>query len=138
MIKKTLIYFILILFSTNVAAAELIMKCGDYTYKYIEDSAGDRVDYKHPKGTKNKYKEWCAEKRDNVISREGYSRIIKDHKATCLVGKMVYKYKGKTMTRSNSVSVSNFDTLIRTTELYHSNTGSKKNTKDFKCKKRKR
>ena len=55
MIKKTLIYFILILFSTNVAAAELIMKCGDYTYKYIEDSAGDRVDYKHPKGTKNKY-----------------------------------------------------------------------------------
>ena len=80
MIKKTLIYFILILFSTNVAAAELIMKCGEYTYKYIEDSAGDRVDYKHPKGTKNKYKEWCPEKRDMDISREGYSRIIKNHK----------------------------------------------------------
>ena len=103
MIKKTLIYFILILFSTNVAAAELIMKCGDYTYKYIEDSAGDRVDYKHPKGTKNKYKEWCPEKRDMDISREGYSRIIKNHKATCLVGKVVYKYcrgvKGQSLLR---------------------------------------
>ena len=138
MIKKTLIYFILILFSTNVAAAELIMKCGEYTYKYIEDSAGDRVDYKHRQGTKNKYIEWCSKKRDGDISLAGYSRIIKDHKATCLIGKVVYKYKGKTMTRSNSVSVSNFDTLTRTAEWYHSNTGSKKNTIDSKCKKRKR
>ena len=138
MIKKTLIYFILILFSTNVAAAELIMKCGEQTYKYIEDSAGDRVDYKHPKGTKNRYKEWCPEKRDGDISMEGFGLIIKDHKATCLFGKLVYKYKGKTMTRSNSISVMNFDTLTRTAEWYHSNTGSKKNTKDTKCKKRKR
>ena len=57
MIKKISIYLILIFFSTNVVAQDLIMKCGDYTYKYISDPSGDQVLYKHPKGTKNKYKE---------------------------------------------------------------------------------
>ena len=37
MIKKINIYFILIFFSTNVVAQDLIMKCGENTYKYISD-----------------------------------------------------------------------------------------------------
>ena len=32
---------------------ELFMKCGLSTYKYIKDPAGDKVFYKHKKGTKN-------------------------------------------------------------------------------------
>ena len=43
MIKKIFIYLVLILFSTNVVAQDLIMKCGEYTYKYISDPNGDKV-----------------------------------------------------------------------------------------------
>ena len=43
MIKKISIYFILIFFSTNVVAQDLIMKCGEHTYKYISDPNGDKV-----------------------------------------------------------------------------------------------
>ena len=61
MIKKIFIYSILVLFSTNVAAETLFMKCGESTYKYLTDPSGDKVFWKHPKGTKNKYQEWCQE-----------------------------------------------------------------------------
>ena len=82
MIKKISIYLILIFFSTNVVAQDLIMKCGEYTYKYISDPSGDKVLYKHPKGTKNKYKEWCKKEATKpALSREGWVRIIKDNKA---------------------------------------------------------
>ena len=37
MIKKTIIYLILTLFTTAVAADELFMKCGPTTFKYIND-----------------------------------------------------------------------------------------------------
>ena len=55
MIKKISIYFILIFFSTNVVAQDLIMKCGENTYKYISDPSGDKVMWKHPKGTKKSW-----------------------------------------------------------------------------------
>ena len=47
MIKKISIYLILIFFSTNVVAQDLIMKCGEFTYKYISDPSGDKVLFKH-------------------------------------------------------------------------------------------
>jgi len=137
MIKKTFIYLILTLFTTAVAAEELFMKCGKTTtYKYVQDPAGDKVFYKNSKGTKNKYKEWCADAPyANQIKREGWVRIIKDNKATCLTKKITYKDNTE---RSNGVSVSDFVNLTRHIEWYHTNTGSTKNVKDITCKKRKK
>ena len=136
MIKKISIYFILIFFSTNVVAQDLIMKCGEYTYKYISDPNGDKVLYKHPKGTKNKYKEWCAKEASKpALSVDGWVRIIKDNKATCMVKKVTYP---NNIERTNSLSVSDFAQLTRHTEWYHTKSGDKKNVRDFKCKKRKR
>jgi len=141
MIKKTIIYLILTLFTTAVAADELFMKCGVNTYKYIKDSAGDKVFWKSKKGTKNKYLEWCKDQQTDqfgLISKEGWVRIIKDNKATCMVKKATFKRDGKTTERTNSISVSDFVNLTRHIEWYHTNTGNKKNIKDFKCKKKKK
>ena len=141
MIKKTIIYLILTLFTTAVAADELFMKCGKDTYKYIQDATGDKVLWKHPKGTKNKYVEWCTDKVNKdwgMVSIEGHARIIKNNKATCLAKKVTYVRDGKTTERTNSLSVSDFVNLTRHIEWYHTNTGNKKNVKDIKCKKKKK
>ena len=141
MIKKTFIYLALTFFITATSAEELIMKCGKNTYKYIKDPTGDNVLWKHAKATSNKYIEWCTDKPNKklgLVSIEGLTRIIKDNKATCLVKKATYKKNGKKTERTNSVSVSDFVQLSRYTEWYHTNTGSKKNVKDFKCKKKKK
>ena len=139
MIKKTIIYLIITLFTTAVAADELFMKCGPSTYKYIKDPAGDKVLWKNKKGTKNKYKEWCTkELRKGDISVDGWVRIIKNEKASCIVKKVKYKHEGKIYERTNSLSVSDFANLTRHIEWYHTNTGNKKNVKDIKCKKKKK
>ena len=139
MIKKTIIYLMLSLFTTAVAADELFMKCGPHTYKYIKDPAGDKVFLKNRKYTKNKYVEWCGkELRKGDISRDGVVRIIKNEKATCIIKSVKYKYEGKVLERTNSLSVSDFVNLTRHIEWYHTNTGNKKNVKDIKCKKKKK
>ena len=136
MMKKIFIYSILVLFSTNVAAETLFMKCGESTYKYLTDPSGDKVFWKHPKGTKNKYQEWCQEGPvGKQISKEGWTRIIKDKKATCMVQKTVYPNNN---IRTNSISVNDYVNLTRHIEWYHSKTGEKKHVKDIKCKKRKK
>ena len=43
----------LTLFTTTVAAKELVMKCNENIYKYVEDPSGDKVFWKHKKKTKN-------------------------------------------------------------------------------------
>ena len=89
-----------------------------------------------PKFTKNKYKEWCKkEPTKPMLSREGWVRIIKDNKATCMVKKTVFP---NNIERTNSVSVSDFVQLTRHIEWYHTNSGDKKNVRDYKCKKRKK
>ena len=141
MIKKLIIYLVLTLFTTAVSAEELIMKCGKNTYKYLKNSSGDIVLYKNAKTTKNKYIEWCTNdiiKKWGMVSIDGWTRIIKNNKATCLVKKVTYINDGKTTERTNSVSVNDFVNLTRHAEWYHTNTGSKKNVKDFKCKKKKK
>ena len=72
MIKKTIIYLILTLFTTAVAADELFMKCGPTTFKYINDPAGDKVFWKNRNATKNKYEEWCS----NELRKEDITRHI--------------------------------------------------------------
>ena len=141
MIKKLIIYLVLTLFTTAVSAEELIMKCGKNTYKYLKNSSGDIVLYKNAKTTKNKYIEWCTNdiiKKWGMVSIDGWTRIIKNNKATCLVKKVTYINDGKTTERTNSVSVNDFVNLTRHAEWYHTNTGSKKHVKDFKCKKKKK
>ena len=142
MIKKLFVYLVLTLFTTAVSAEELIMRCGKNTYKYLKTGSADNVLYKNAKFTKNKYKQWCPDiipKTDKYgVSIEGVVKIIKNNKATCLVKKYKYKYQGKVLERTNSVSVNDFTNLTRHTEWYHTNTGSKKNVKDFKCKKKKK
>ena len=139
MIKKLIIYLVLTLFTTAVSAEELIMRCGKNTYKYLKTGSADNVLYKNAKFTKNKYKQWCSDIiPKNGVSIEGVVKIIKNNKATCLVKKYEYKYQGKVLERTNSVSVNDFINLTRHAEWYHTNTGSKKNVKDFKCKKKKK
>ena len=128
----------LTLFTTAVAAEELFMKCDSAIYKYVQDPAGDLVFLKHPHYTNNKFQEWCKEalpasaSKTGLISKEGWARIIKDKKATCIVKKLFFK---DNTVRSNVVSVYDFVKLTRHSEFYHTNTGSKKNVKDYICKK---
>ena len=137
MIKKLFIYLVLTLFTTAVSAEELIMRCGKNTYKYLKTGSTDNVLYKSSR-TKNKYEQWCSDTLPkNGISIEGVVKVIKNNKATCLVKKYKYKYQGKVLERTNSVSVNDFTNLTRHAEWYHTTTGSKKNVKDFKCKKKK-
>jgi len=138
MIRKLFIYLILSLFTTATTAEELIMKCGESTYKYIKDPSGDKVFWKSFKGTKNKYQEWCAKipaKNSRIISVEGWARIIKDYKATCMVKKILHN---DNTASTNSISVSDFVKLTRHTEWYHPDTGNVKQVRDFNCKKKKK
>lgn len=123
----------LTLFTTAVAAEEIVMKCDEYTYKYTQDPAGDKVFWKHKKWTKNKYEEWCIEFPAGAISSEGWVRIIKDNKATCLFKKMTFSNPTEVVT--NSVSVTDFVNFTRHIEMYAASRGSKKDVYDFTCKK---
>lgn len=140
MTKKIFIYLFLILFTTSISAEEIIMRCGKNTYKYIKGETADNILWKNSYWTKNKYEQWCSDKikQKNTESREGIVLIVKDKKGTCMVKKHKYKYEGKIMTRSNSVSVNDFAKLTRYSEWYHSNTGNTKNTKKYNCKKKKK
>ena len=129
----------LTLFTTAVAAEELVMNCDEYIYKYIQDPAGDKIIWKHKKWTKNKYEEWCSEAptksdiENGMLSSEGWTRIIKDNKATCLIKKSTWSNPTEVMT--NSVSVNDFVNFTRYVEYYVTSTGSKKNVLDITCKK---
>ena len=70
-----------------------------------------------------------------ALSKEGWVRIIKDNKATCMIKKVTYP---NNIERTNSLSVSDFAQLTRHIEWYHTKSGDKKNVRDFKCKKRKK
>ena len=121
----------LTLFTTAVAAEELFMMCHGFTYKYVQNPAGDKFFMKN-KSTNNKYVEWCTEAPQGAqIAKEGWVRIVKDNKATCISKKITYPNSKMT----NTVSVSDFINLTRHVEWYQIKTGSKKNVKDVTCKK---
>jgi hypothetical protein len=136
MIKQIFIYLTLVLFTTCVAAEDFIMKCGDNTYKYIKDPTGDQVFVKHP-WSNNEYVEFCTKEiiADDIISIEGWVRIIKDKKATCILKKLSFRDNSE---MTNNISIIDFMNLTRHHEFYHTKTGSKKNVNDYVCKKRKK
>jgi len=139
MIKKIFTYLMLTLFTTAVAAEELVMKCNQTIYKYVEDPTGDKVFYKNKKMTKNKYQEFCAEAPTDgdieigMLTKEGLTRIIKDNKSTCLTKKITSSNPTEVLT--NLVSVTDFVKFTRHVEYYANSTGSKKNVFDITCKK---
>jgi len=138
MIKKIFTYLMLTLFTTAVAAEELVMMCDKTIFKYVQDPAGDKVFWKDEKWTKNKYEEWCTEAptksdiENGMLESEGWTRIIKDNKATCLFKKITWSNPTEVMT--NSVSVTDFVNFTRHVEYYVTSTGSKKNVYDITCK----
>ena len=140
MIKKIFTCLILTLFTTTALAEELFMQCEVFYYKYVQDPSGDKVFWRHPIDTENKYEEWCAqvptktENKIGMLSKEGWARIIKDNRATCLTKKINYHNTADVVT--NSVSVSDFVKLTRHIEWYSTSTGSKKNIRDLTCEKR--
>ena len=123
----------LTLFTTAVAAEELFMKCDSAIYKYVQDPAGDKVFYKNKN---NKYKEWCTEAPQGAqIAKEGFVRIIKDNRATCISKKITYP---NNIEVTNSLSVNDYVNLTRYREWYHTRSGSKKNVYEVNCKKRRK
>ncbi|MDB9711163.1 hypothetical protein OAA61_04085 [Candidatus Pelagibacter ubique] len=129
----------LTLFTTTVAAKELVMRCNENIYKYVEDPSGDKVFWKHKKKTKNKYEEWCTEAptdrdiKNGMLAKEGWTRIIKNNKSTCLVKKITWS--NPTDVWSNLASVTDFVKIARHVEYYANSKGSKKNILDIACKK---
>jgi hypothetical protein len=139
MIKKIFTCLILTLFTTTLVAEELFMKCDEFYYKYVQDPSGDKVFARHPIDTENKYEEWCTQapsktaNKFGVLAKEGWVRIVKDNKATCLTKKVTYHNTAEV--RTNTVSVSDFAKLTRYIEWYSTSTGSKKNIKNITCEK---
>ena len=133
MIKQIFIYLTLVLFTTCVAAEDFIMKCKYNIYKYTKDPAGDKVFVKHTPFTNNEYLEWCSkEPHPDEISVEGWVRIIKNNKATCIIEKIILK---DNTVQTNTISVNDFINLTRRYEFYKSDRGSKKIVFDEVCKK---
>jgi len=139
---KKIYSIVMLSFFLNVStiyADEFFMRCGKAKYKYVQDSGGDKVFYKHPKGTKNKYIEWCKDVPNiamGQVSVEGRKSIIKEKRAICITPKTIYIKDGIKTERTNGISVSDFTNLTRHVEFYHIKTGNKKNVRDFKCKKK--
>jgi len=111
-----------------------------FSQKIVKINVGDKVFWKHPEQTENKYEEWCAqvptksENKIGMLSKEGWVRIVKNNKATCLTKKI--NYHNTTVVVTNAVSVSDFAKLTRHIEWYSTSTGSKKNIRDLTCEKR--
>ena len=121
MIKKISIYLILIFFSTNLVAQDLIMKCGEHTYKYISDPSGDKVLYKILKELKISTKNGAKNQQNQCwVEKVGLEllKIIKD-----MYGQRT-KYPNN-IERTNSVS-GDFIKLTRHIEWYHTKSGDKK------------
>ena len=135
MIKKILIYTLIVLFTGSVSAEELFMKCGDTTYKYSTDPSGDKIFLKY-KYTKNKYVSWCDKNKPppGAVLVEGHNKIIENYKGICMVAKVVYD-DGYVLT--SNTSVTDFKALTRNREFFD-NKGPDKVVKSFKCKKRKK
>ena len=132
MIKKLALLISLLIFSSNLIAEEIIMKCKYYLYKFEANSSGVSIYASNIKRDKKKYHKFCpakvrADNKHFLISSEGAETIITDYKVTCLTAKGVLK----TGVVTNSTSVTDFKKLTRNSEYYWN---GKKMTQSEKCK----
>ena len=133
MIKKLALLISLLIFSSNLIAEEIIMKCKYYLYKYVADSSGISIYASNIKRDKKKYHKFCpSEVRDDnkhfLISVEDAEMIITDKKITCLTSKGILKSGVVTA----STSVTDFEKFKRDSEYYWN---GKKHNQSEKCKK---
>ena len=94
--KKLLALMVLIFFTTNVIAEEILMKCKYHFYTYVSNS-GDITIYSAniEKREKKKSKKYCPslvneENSDKFISLEGITYDIENYKGICTASKVVY------------------------------------------------
>jgi hypothetical protein len=94
--KKLLAIIVLIFFTTNVIAEEILMKCKYSFYTYVSNS-GDITIYTAniKEREKKKSKKYCPssvneENSDKFISLEGITYDVENYKAICTASKVVY------------------------------------------------
>ena len=87
---------VLIFFTTNVIAEEILMKCKYHFYTYVSNS-GDITIYTAniKEREKKKSKKYCPssvneENSDKFISLEGITYDVENYKAICTVSKVVF------------------------------------------------
>lgn len=131
--KKLLIIFILICFSTSVFAEVIIMKCKNYRYKYVSNEGVTTVFSANIKRDKKTYHKFCPgvvneSNKHFLKSAEGVSLTISDFQAICFSKKLVFLNGG---IGTDSTSVTDFKKLKRSSE-YKWN--GKKQSQREKCK----
>ena len=94
--KKLLAIIVLIFFTTNVIAEEILMKCKYSFYTYVSNS-GDITIYSAniEKREKKKSRKYCPSSvneanSDTFISLEGITYDIENYKGICTASKVVY------------------------------------------------
>ena len=139
MIKKLFIHLILILFTTNVVAEEILMDCKTGKYRYIKQDSETTILYTHKKRDKGKWAGWCPSEvtDDNkawFVSVKDHNLLITDRKGICMVSEGKFKTsKGKIAIVRSNTSVVDFVKKTYTTEYFWMD--EKKKTKNKrKCK----
>ena len=140
MIKKLFIHIILILFTTSVAAEEIIISCQYNKYKYIIKDSGNNILQASKKFDKGKYYQWCPMETKNAfprfISASGPGLLLSDLKGVCMVDVAKFKMadgSGVGVVK-NSTTVIDFKKLILKTEYFWKDEKKKYKEKE-KCKK---
>jgi hypothetical protein len=135
MIKKLFSYIFLILFTTNVTAEEILMKCKFKKYKYITQDLGNIILTTKKKG-EAKWVGWCPNEKteDNkhwFVSAKNRELIISDLKGVCMIEKGEFLMRNGNISFFRSItSVTDFKNLTYTSEFFWKN--KKKNKKKRK------
>ena len=129
----------LVCFSTNVVAKEILMDCKTSKYRYIKNNSDITILYTHKKRDNGKWSGWCPSKAtDNnknwFISAKDHSLSVSNNRAECIVSEGKFKMVGGDVgiVRS-STSVVDFKKKTYVSEFFWMN--EKKKTKvKTKCK----
>ena len=96
MFKKFVIILSLTIFSSNILAQEILMKCKYNIYTYIADTKGEKIYSANIKSReKKKVREYCPSSVNETnyhqfLSLEGVEYSIDDYKGICKVSKVEY------------------------------------------------
>ena len=121
------------LFTTNVVAETIIMKCKKYRYKYVSNDTGIIIYSANIKRDKKNYHKFCPnevnESNDHFLeSVEGAKLVISEYQAICFTQKALLLNGG---TLTDSTSITDFKNLKRSSNFKWN--GAKKTQRE-KCK----
>ena len=116
--KRLLLILTIVLFSMNVVAEEIKMKCKNYRYKFVSNDSGTTVYSANIKRDKKKYHKFCPpgiddSNRNFLKSAEGVELLVTNYKAICSSSRLVFLNGG---VGTESVSVTDFKKFIRVSE----------------------